>query len=175
MNRAIDLLDLVVAALGRLGQILAGVILVAMTAYTLVEVILRNVFDSSTFVMAEFIGYGMAAMSFLALAETFRRGGMIRVNLALEVMGPRLRRAVELAVVLATLVLLGYLAQRFWLDIERNFRRGAVSESLSQMPLWIPPSLLLAGVVIFMLELLSYFVRLLAGRDILVDSGESVD
>jgi TRAP-type C4-dicarboxylate transport system permease small subunit len=142
---------------------LAGALLVGMTGYTLLESVLRSAFSTSTYVMTELVGYAMAPMTTLAMARTLRGGMLIRVNLLTQLLGQRARRFLELACVLVTLVVILYVGSLFWTEAVRNWQRGAVSDTIARVPLWIPPALILSGLPIFVLELCLYARDLLRG------------
>ncbi len=145
------------------GQI-SAVILVAMVAHVILEIILRSFFHTSTFVLDEYVGYGIAAMTYLSLAYAFEEGSLIRVNLVLIRLRGRLRRIVEYFCIVATLGITIFIAAFFWRSVKRNWDRGAVSESMVETPLWIPEALVFVGLVLFAIQLLAYFVRLLGGE-----------
>src|SRR5262247_1795298 len=60
----------------------------------------------------DLVAWFCAASAFLAMAHTFRRGDFVRVVLLLENLGPRGRRAAEVASLAAAACFCGYLA--FW-------------------------------------------------------------
>jgi TRAP-type C4-dicarboxylate transport system permease small subunit len=59
---------------------IAGLILIAITAYSIIEIVSRTLFGASSNVLVEFVGYGLAAMTFLAAGRTMREGHLVRVN-----------------------------------------------------------------------------------------------
>ena len=63
--------------------VLSCLILVAIVVLISVEIILRSFFDASTYVLDEFVGYGIAAMTFLAFAATLKYGVFLRVEMLL--------------------------------------------------------------------------------------------
>ena len=74
---------------------MAGIILISMTAYTIIEIARRTVFGTSSNVLTEFVGYGLAAMTMLAASQTMRDGGLIRVNILLQFASPRVRQVLD--------------------------------------------------------------------------------
>lgn len=151
------------SAVSRLGGRVSAAILVAMVAHIILEIVLRGFFRTSTFVLDEYVGYGVAAMTFLSLAYAFEEGSLIRVNLVLVRLRGRLRRIVECFCVVATLGVTVFVATFFWRSVKRNWDRGAVSESMAETPLWIPEALVFAGLALFAVQLLAYLLRLLGG------------
>ena len=148
----------------KLGGQLSAVILVGMVVHIIFEIILRSFFDTSTFVLDEYVGYGVAAMTYLSLAYAFEEGSLIRVNILLIRLHGWPRRIVEYFCIVATLGITVFIAAFFWRSVKRNWDRGAVSESMAETPLWIPEALVFIGVVLFAIQLFAYFVRLLGGE-----------
>ena len=141
----------------------SALLLVLMVCHILLEIVLRSFFASSTFVLDEFIGYGVAAMTFLTLAYALEEGSLIRVNILLSRTRGRIRQALELLCITATLALSGYLLFYFFRNWKRDWDRGAVSESIAEIPMWIPEGLVLIGFALFTLQLFAYGLRILSG------------
>ncbi|MBM3522771.1 MAG: TRAP transporter small permease [Alphaproteobacteria bacterium] len=168
-----NLLDRTAAMLSRLGAYAAAAVCLAMAALILLDVLLRNVFAASADAI-EFAGYGIAAMIFLGMGHAFERGSMIRVTLLSGLAAPdgAPRRALEIAVGTATLGVVGLAIWCFWLSVRRNYLRGYRSESMVEVPLWIPEAVLLVGLVIFWLQLLAYLLRVLRGGEMVGGGSE---
>ncbi len=148
-----------------LGMAASVAVVVAMASLILTEVTLRTLFATSTYVMDELIGYGIAAASFLALGQSLARGGLIRMNLLIGRMRPGgpLRAAVEVVCVAFGLFATGMALFYFARNMVRNYVRGYVSETIAQVPLWLPEVFVVAGLAIFLLQLFSYLIRILTG------------
>ncbi|OAB55518.1 hypothetical protein AY600_07390 [Phormidium willei BDU 130791] len=56
----------------RLGAAAAALLLVYMVGHIVLEILLRGLWSTSTFVLDEFIGFAVAASAFLGLAEALR-------------------------------------------------------------------------------------------------------
>lgn len=151
---------------------LSGVLLVSMVGLILYEIFLRSALGTSTFVMDEFVGYGVATMTFLAFAATLRDGVFIRVNLILARLGPRARRAVEVISCLTGTALFSFLSFYFLRIVWTDFKRGTVSNSIMEVPLWIPQAAMAAGLVIFVLQFAALTVAVLLGAPINEQSEE---
>lgn len=153
----------------------AGILLIA--GIILLEIGLRTFFATSTFMSDELVGYLVAALGFLPLGYTFRAGGLLRVNVLIDPLRRfRIpRRMLELLCVLATLAVMSLLIRYFYINVERQFLRGYTSGTMSGIPQWIPTGAMLAGLVIFWVEVLVYGLGLLAGtRGIIAeDAGET--
>ncbi|WP_246801087.1 hypothetical protein, partial [Mesorhizobium amorphae] len=77
------------------------------------------------------------------------------------------------AVVILVLALCLYLCRYHLLAIETAYVRGTRSNTLAQTPLWLPMVVFVAGLVIFMIQLLAYALRLLGGGALIRDNHES--
>jgi TRAP-type C4-dicarboxylate transport system permease small subunit len=100
-------------------------------------------------------------MTFLALGYALEEGALIRVQLLLTRSPPPARRGLEILAAGLTLALSLFLIAHFWRSVSRNWSRGAVSQSIAEVPLWLPEGLVLLGLVLFALQLLAYLLRLL--------------
>jgi len=146
-------------AVSRVAAAASCLVLVAMVIHILYEIVLRTFFASSTFVLDEFVGYEVAACTFLALGYSLEHGNLIRVNLLISKLHGHARRAVEIACAVATLWVTSVLIWYFWLSVARSWTRGRVSSTIAEVPLWIPEAAVLVGIVVFWLQLLAYLLR----------------
>ncbi len=160
----------IVLGLSRCAARLAAVGLVYMVLHILYEIVLRSFFDTSTYVLDEFIGYSVAAITFLTLGFALEEGALIRVNFILTFTKGKVRRAFEVFAVGVTLVMTLYITGYFIFTVKRDFLRGTTSESIAEVLLWIPVGFVVLGLVIFALQLFAYLLRVLAGGEYL--SGE---
>lgn len=149
-----------------IGMIGAVMILLAMTGLILTEVVLRTYFDSSTHMADELVGYGIGAMSFLALGQSLEKGTLIRMNLLIAGLRPK-----SLSRLVLELLCIGFgifsCGMAFWFftrNVLRNYERGYVSETIAQVPLWLPEAFISAGLAILLLQFVSYFLRVLSGE-----------
>lgn len=150
-----------VFGISRGAAVVSAALLVLMVLHILLEIVLRSFFASSTFVLDEFVGYGVAAMTFLSLGYALEEGALIRVQLLLTRSSPPARRGLEIVGAALTLAMSLFLIAHFWSSVSRNWSRGAVSQSIAEVPLWIPEGLVLLGLTLFALQLLAHFLRLL--------------
>jgi TRAP-type C4-dicarboxylate transport system permease small subunit len=140
--------------------VVSAALLVLMVLHVLLEIVLRSFFASSTFVLDEFVGYGVAAMTFLTLGYALEEGSLIRVQLLLTRSPAPARRGLEIVGAGLTLAMSLFLIAYFWKSVSRNWSRGAVSQSIAEVPLWLPEGLVLLGMVLFALQLFAHLVRL---------------
>ncbi|MBB3232077.1 TRAP transporter small permease [Halomonas stenophila] len=169
---------LVVDALGRLSSVLASLgaglamlLVVYMLGHILLEIGLR-LFGHSTFILDEYIGYGVATMTFLGLPYALEQGGLIRVALVLKRLPQSWRWPLELLASVSALLAFGWLARYWTLAVQRSFERGIVSETLAQTPLWLPQGTVLIGLYLLCLVLVVRSLRILVQRHAF-DSGDA--
>lgn len=156
----------IVGLISRAAGALAALLLVYLFLHIIYEIVLRSFFASSTFVLDEFVGYAVAAMTFLALGYALDKGSLIRVDLAVSHLSGRPRRIIELFCVALSFAMAGFCAWWVGRDALRHWSRGSVSESIAEVPLWIPVGAVWLGLLLFMLQLLAYFLRVAKGGDL---------
>lgn len=148
-----------VFAISRVSAAVAALALVGMVAHILYEIVLRYFFSTSTFVLDEFVGYGVAACTFLALGYALEHGSLIRVNILLTMTKGAVRRVLEAACAALTMAVISLFIWFFWLRVTRHWSRGTTSSSIAEVPMWIPEGFVLLGLSIFWLQLLAFFLR----------------
>lgn len=152
-----------VSRLALAGAFLAIVALIAICLLIGTEITLRTLFNESTHMADELVGYAIAAMTFLGLGYALEHKALIRVNLVLANLdaGGRPRWLLELVCCGCALFSTGLAAVFFFESALRKYQRGYISETIAEVPLWIPEAALLLGLVIFWLTLLAYTLRVL--------------
>ncbi|MDQ2704318.1 MAG: TRAP transporter small permease [Pseudomonadota bacterium] len=162
----------IVNALGRLalacslvGAVVGAASIILIGLIILVEIVLRTLFATSTFMSDELVGYLVAAVGFMPLGYAFARGGILRVNLLLSWADkrPRFRTFIELCCVVGTLAVVGLLVWYFWGNVSRQFSRGYTSGTMSGIPQWIPTGAMLVGLAIFWFQVFAYGLGVLVG------------
>lgn len=148
--------------------ILCGSLIVYMAAHILLEIVLR-LFNTSTYVLNEFIGYAVATMTFMGLGFALERGGLIRVGLVINRLSPNAAMILDLLISSAMLTLFGWLSWYWGINVNRSYSRGITSESLADTPLWIPEGAVLLGLVLLCLTLSSRVLSLLVYRKTPID------
>lgn len=149
--------------LNKLAGVLAMLLIVYMFCHIILEIVLR-LFGLSTFVLDEFVGYAVAAMTFLGLGYSLERGGLIRVNVLLDRLPERYHWLPDLLASASSCWLFSWLSLYWWHTVERSFIRGTTSQSLAETPLWIPQGAVLVGLVLLCLTLAVRSVALVIYR-----------
>lgn len=151
--------------LNRAAATIAAVLLVLMTVHILVEIVLRF-FSLSTFMADALVGYGVAAITFLAMAWALEKGSMIRIGTVTRHLSPKLQWAFELFAIVSVLFMSYFLVYFQWQTVVRDFVRGTVSQHFLPIPLWIPSAFFLIGLVLISLHMVVRLLRLFTvGRE----------
>ncbi len=152
-----------VFGLSRLSAYAAALVCALMLSHILLEIVLRTFFGLSTYLVDEFVGYGVGAMGFLALGYCLEKGALIRVNLLLGALPHGGQRALDILCGTLTLAAMSIPIWFFWVSVQRNFTRGIRSPTVAEIPMWIPESVLLFGMVLFWVQLLAFTLRAVTG------------
>jgi TRAP-type C4-dicarboxylate transport system permease small subunit len=148
--------------LAKLAAWLSAGILVYMVVHILFEIILRVFFSKSTYVLDEFVAYATAAITFLCLAYSLHDNALIRVGMLLNRVRGKLRLVLELFSVSMMFVIVVLVTYYFWTKtFWRDLIRGTLSESIAEVPLWIPEIFALVGLWLFGLQVFTMLLRLI--------------
>lgn len=112
----------------------------------------------------DFASWCMAAMAFLGLAHTFRRGEIIRVGLVIEKLTGKQRWALEvfaLTVSAAFLVFFTWYAVSMTYD---SYRFNDMAQGVLAVPLWIPQIGYSGGLLILTIAVFDELVNVLQGN-----------
>nr|WP_299239790.1 TRAP transporter small permease [uncultured Halomonas sp.] len=108
--------------------------------------------------LSEISGFLLVGASFLGLAYTFVHGGHIRVTLVTGQLPPKVRVFVELWCLSIALGLCGYLAWYTGVLMLDSIEFNEVSYGMVPVPLWIPQSAMLLGILLLTLALLEAWI-----------------
>ena len=114
---------------------------------------------------ADFTGYFLVASSFLALAYTMREGGHIRVSLFIQNAGPKTRHLIELWCLGLAMATSAYFTWFTAHLVYESFTFNDLSAGMIAVPLWIPQTTMLAGLIVLTISLLDEFIVVLTGGD----------
>jgi TRAP-type C4-dicarboxylate transport system permease small subunit len=165
LQRGLLRLHAVLSFTAQVTAYLSAVGLVLMIGHILLEIALRNFFGTSTYVLDEFVGYATAAITFNTLGYAFERGVLIRVNFILNAFAHdvRVSTLLETAATFLTLMVVGLAGYHVFGSVMRSYQRGALSETVAEVPMWIPETLMLVGLLVFWVLLLMRFLASLFG------------
>ena len=111
----------------------------------------------------DIVGWLCAASAFLALGYTFRHGDLVRVNLLIDRLPPRLRHSAEIACLAAALAVTGYITWAATSFVYESWQLGELAQGLIQIPIWIPQMSLVAGAAILAIAVLDELLAVLRG------------
>ena len=157
------MIERLVSTVSRISAYVAALVMACMTVTVLVEIIVRTFFGTTTHAAEELVGFGLASLVFLALAHAMDRGSLIRVDLILVRLRGGPRRVVELVSIVVALSVTSFVGWYVWLAVVRYWNRNTVSAPSGLVPLWIPQSIVLLGIVLLCIQLIVYFARVARG------------
>ncbi|MFO7652211.1 MAG: TRAP transporter small permease [Candidatus Krumholzibacteriia bacterium] len=113
----------------------------------------------------EFAGYCLSASSFLALGYALRQNSHIRVTLLIDRLPADKRRVAEGLCVAGGLALSLYITANTVEMVYYSVIYNDLTQGLVPVPLWIPQSGMMIGVIVLSLAFLVDGVRMLRGLD----------
>lgn len=142
---------------------LAGFFIILITLMILAQIIGRwfSIIIPST---EDFAGFFLAAATFLALAYTFRMGGHIRVTILVHLLKGRLQRLALVFSLLVFIIMIGYGTYYTGAFVYESWSFHEVSQGYIPVPLWVPQSAMLLGLLIFLIALIDDFIVVLSGN-----------
>ena len=141
----------------------AGIFLVAIFSIMMVMSVGRQ-FAINIPAGDDFASWCMAAMAFLGLAHTFKRGEMIRVGLLLERLHGRARQAAEIvALGIATGFILYFTRYAVQMTYD-SWRFNDMAQGVVAVPLWIPQLGFAGGLAILSIAVIDEMISVLRGR-----------
>ena len=141
---------------------LAGLILLAIIALTMAEVVSRYVLRNPLILSDELGGYALVAISCLGLAYCAMERGHIRITFIVERLDPRTAGWIRLATLTLGLVFLAVAAWVSWQFLADSFTRDMRSNSLLRTPLKWPQMALPVGFTLFAVVMLAQLIRAIA-------------
>ena len=113
---------------------------------------------------ADFTGFFLAAASFLALAHTLRQGAHIRVTLLISHLPEPIARVLEFWCILVAAAISIFFSWYTAILVRESYDFHDLSPGMIAIPLWIPQTAMLIGLIILSIALIDEFIGLLHGR-----------
>src|SRR5215210_3308212 len=113
----------------------------------------------------DFASWCMAAMAFLGLAHTFKRGEMIRVGLLLEKLHGRTKQIAEIAALAIAAAFTLYFTRHAVQMTYDSWRFNDMAQGVLAVPLWIPQLGYSGGLVILTIAFVDEFVHVARGGE----------
>ncbi|MCF6266923.1 MAG: TRAP transporter small permease [Desulfuromusa sp.] len=124
---------------------------------------------------ADFTGFFLAAASFLALAHTLREGGHIRVTLILTRLNEKLRHIFEIWSLLFCSAVAVYFTWYTFFLIRESYIYKDLSSGMIAVPIWIPQSTMLIGLLVLSIALIDALISVILGnKPGYADTGETL-
>lgn len=114
--------------------------------------------------LSDFGGFLFVASATLALPATLRAGGHVRVSLLLNRGGPRVQRALGVAVLLIAIGLAGFATWHAGAQALDSWRFNSVSFGMVRVPLVWPQTIMTLGFGLLLLALLDELASALSGK-----------
>ena len=105
-----------------------------------------------------------AASAFLGLAHTLRSGDMVRVGLWIDAMSERWQRRTEIVVLLIAIVFCGYALYEVSDFVWQSYQMNELSQGLVIVPIWIPQTSVVVGVLMLFVALIDELACVLRGQ-----------
>ena len=112
----------------------------------------------------DFASWAMAAMSFLGMAHTFKRGEMIRVGLLLEKLSGRPKHVAEMFALTVALAFMLYFTWHAFDYVRISRLSHEMSNGVIAVPIWLPQLSFLAGSVILTIAVLDELIHVSRGN-----------
>ena len=143
-----------------LAGILAALCLITILVLIVLQMLARwtgEVFPGAP----DYVGYAMAAASFLAFANALNKGSHIRVSILLNAVGERGRYFLEVWCFAIGTAVAWYVAWFIYRMIGFALKFNDVSQGQDATPLWIPQTPMLIGAIILAIALTDNLISLL--------------
>lgn len=162
-------LDRLTTAVEKAFLYLTGLGLMAIMLVIVVDVVMRYLFSAPLSWSYDLIGmYLVTLVFFLALADTFRRGGHIKVDLFESLRGNRLFAAAEILCYCTALVFFALILKQMVESGVEGMLAGDVVDGAIPWPTWPPYLMAALGVALLMIRVTLNTIRrtaaLAAGR-----------
>ena len=138
-----------------------GVLLLLMCFLLVSEIILRGLFNSPTIWIMETTIYLFAWFAFLSLPYVEREDHHIRIDLLISYLPEYTRNVWDIVSTLFTMLFVAVIIYFSFAIVSESYKTNELSDTLMQIPLWIPKISVLIGTTLLGLQLLSKcFLRL---------------
>jgi len=136
-----------------------GVLLLAAAVTVSVDVIARKIFAVSLGGADELSGYAFAIGSAWAFAFALLRRANVRVDALYQHLPRKACAVLDVVALVALGVFVAYLAYYAWDVLATSWSLSAKSNSALKVPMWIPQSLWVAGLLLFLVTLALLLTR----------------
>jgi TRAP-type C4-dicarboxylate transport system permease small subunit len=144
--------------------VFAALLLGAMTLYVSYEVIVRYLLGAPTSWSNDLSEYTLVWSTFLAAPWLARRGGHVRIDLVIELLGPQTKRRLAVLVGVAAAAVCAIGAWETATETWSVYARGLVIARAWAVPEWIPYAAMPVGFALMVVEFLRGALRDMRAR-----------
>jgi TRAP-type C4-dicarboxylate transport system permease small subunit len=155
IGRVLHVVNRAIAIASSLALVLASVIL----SYS---VVVRYAFHEATYWQDEASVFLIVGATFLSAAYVQERRGHVGIEAIVEILPPAVNRIRFLLVDVATIAFCAFFAWKSWVLFHEAWVDGQVTSSTWGPPLWIPYSIMAAGMTLLSAQLLLQIAAFLA-------------
>ena len=155
-----------IEAISTAGGYISGLFMVLIVLLIVVEIVARTVFNASTLISDEYSAYFFVAVVMSGLAFSMKEGAHIRISIVRSRLSQQGQRILDLIVLLIALVLSCFALYYAVLMTYDVWDLGMTADSISETPIFIPQLVIPVGLLLFILQLASGFLRRLLSSPI---------
>ncbi len=137
-------------------ETIASVAVVLMVCLVVLEVLLRSTIGFSFGFVDELVSYLVVLVTFFGVCVTFRNNALFKVEMFYAKLSEASRRILDIFHALLSLGLCGILIYYAFFLISSSFRRGTISQSKLETPLYIPQLIIPVGLIILAVFLIDF-------------------
>ena len=160
------------SALYRTAEFL-GATLFVLIALPILGLVFSRPFGVTIPAADEFAGYAMAGSFALMLGPSLRHGAHIRVGIIVDRLHGAAKRAMELLCLGFATALSGYFAFHWSRMSWQSYDFGDVSQGVLPIPLWIPQSIMAAGLIVLAIAFLDDLITVLRGQSATYETADA--
>jgi len=161
---ALSTADRILGVINAMVVRLSSVALVVASFVLTYSVIVRYFLKISTDWQDETSVFLIIGAVFMSAAAIQARRGHVAIEAITALLPPRVNAARQIAVDIASFIFCAYFAWKSWLLLEEAWTEGFHSGSTWAPPLWIPYSLMTAGMILLSLQILLQVIDGLRAR-----------
>ena len=152
-----------IESVSRFSGAMAAVLLAAIVALMLAEIVFRSSVARSLHFTWEYSSYAMAGVFLLGASYALHCGSHVRVTALLESVPPTVGRWLDWLCTLLGLAVAAFATQALAVHAFDSYTRGIVSFTINQVPLVYPQGLMALGAGLLALQFVARLIRLSLG------------
>ena len=158
MKTSIEKIDKVLSLISYAGAYLGAIAVTIMTVFITLNVIVRKVTDFSFIFVEEYSGYALVLIVYFGLAHALRSKKHISMELVFQHLPRRIQSIVAFITTSCCIIILCYLIYKSINYAIFSIQMGVRSDWLSQSILWPFHMLIPIGLLMFLGELIRYYL-----------------